>query len=192
MCAITHGHDRRASRASRSNGATMTTLAHPAVGRPERAERIRVRSRHHASSQDAALVAIGRRDERVDRLAVGRPGGVDDVLLTRGRRERAANDRVLDEVQQVGRRLPTRRPGCLVERGDTGGLSDAPPGSPGIAQFGTCGDDVLHDAVELQADCARRHEGELAQRLPDVCDRHARRQVGTQCRERRERHPAQQ
>ncbi len=117
-------------------------------------------------------VAVGRRDEGVDRVSVGRAGRVDDVLLTWRRRERVAYDGVLDEVQQVGGGLPAWRSGRFVECGGAGNLSDA-SGAARFAQFDACRNDVLHDAVEFEADWADRHEGELAQRLPDLLDGHA-------------------
>ncbi len=116
-----------------------------------------------------------------DRQHLGQVGGrrpLDRVLGSRGWKERAPHDRVLHEVQQVGRGGPAR--GVLHGRErDTGGAAAQVAGSAGIAQLEPGGRHVLHDRLQLQAVGTNGGEREVAECHPS---RFRRRIVPTQHR----------
>jgi hypothetical protein len=87
-------------------------------------------------------------------------------MLHTGRREECvADDRVLDEVQEISGRGPARRGLHSCER-DAGGASAEIAGATGIAQLEAGGRHILQDGLQFYAVRTNRRERQVAERDP--------------------------
>ena len=103
-----------------------------------------------------------------DRQHVRQVGGsrrLHRVLGAGGREEGAANDRVLHEVQQVGRGGPARSMLHGCESG-TGGAAAQVTGSAGITQLEPGSSHVLHDGLQFHAVRTNGRERQVPERDP--------------------------
>ena len=102
-------------------------------------------------------------------LAVVGASPLDGVLLPRWRLEGVADDRVLDEVEQVGGRRPSRAGLELAQR-HRGDPSPHASGQRGIAQLDARGGHVAHHRAQLEPVHRHCRDREIPERAPRRVD----------------------